>query len=70
MGKRKVTMMVCDNPECDNEEEIFPGGPTLGYHLGRGAWHNVRGGGPIPPTYACSIDCISPAVAAMMDTDG
>jgi hypothetical protein len=58
---RKVTMLECDNPGCSNEYEHSKDDPAPGYHLGKGYWI-VGGGGPIPATYACSPECITPAV--------
>lgn len=59
--KERVTIQTCDNPQCgewfiDSREE-----PAPGYHLGSGFWC-MGGGGPIPATYACSVDCIAPGI--------
>lgn len=68
MAKRKVTMEGCDNPECPTEYEHDAQDPSPGYHLGKGYW-SLGGGGPIPATYACSEECIVPAVLAQIDRD-
>jgi hypothetical protein len=69
MATRKATLMVCDNPRCPDksEYEVTPQDPSApGYHLGKGHY-DLAGGGPIPATYACSEDCIVPALRANMD---
>ncbi|QNJ55990.1 hypothetical protein SEA_RASPUTIA_100 [Microbacterium phage Rasputia] len=76
MAKQKITVEICDNPRCKKgdgqrpySEEIFPEDPsTMGYHLGKGHWV-LGGGGPIPATYACSKECIVPAIEAQIDRD-
>jgi hypothetical protein len=62
MTQQKVIMMVCDNPTCRSRYEHSKEEPALGYHLGKGLWADDGGGGPIPATYACSLECIGPAV--------
>ena len=62
MGKQRVTMMVCDNPACRNRHEHSKEEPALGYHLGKGFWADEGGGGPLTSVYACSTECITPAV--------
>lgn len=66
MALEKVTMMSCDNPDCDYREEHTKEEPASGYHLGRGYWV-LGGGGPIPATYAHSLECVVPALQHMMD---
>lgn len=66
MAKQKATIEVCDNPECGNSEIVTKDEPATGYHLGRGFWVS-GGGGPIPATYACSEECILPAVRANVE---
>lgn len=63
MGARKATMLACDNPSCDFEMETTKEDPAYGYHL-TGAIHMEWGGGPIPKTFACSPECIEPAIEA------
>lgn len=67
MGKRKAVMMDCDNPRCNVSNEHTSMDPAPGYHLGKGAWHDFGGGGPIPAVYAHSKACIQPAVEAVID---
>jgi hypothetical protein len=64
MGMRTAKILICDNAECGEEEEVdFEGvTATSGYHLGKGSWATGAGGGPIPKTYACSIECLAAAV--------
>lgn len=63
--RRKAIMQSCDNPDCDNEYEYVKGEDLpLGYYIERGAWHDGGGGGPIPVTYACSIECLTAAIEA------
>lgn len=71
MAKRKITVEVCDNPRCKKgegefpyQEETYPHESTMGYHLGKGTWVHGGGGDYVPPTYACSADCIVPAIEA------
>ena len=66
MGVRKATIATCDNPECDNEAETSRDDPAPGYYLGKGYWV-LGGGGPIPATYACSVECIAKAVQGQID---
>lgn len=66
MGKRKAVIMDCDNPRCDTSGEYDKNEPLPGYHFSKGMWVNA-GGGPIPPLYACSKECIAPAVEAVID---
>lgn len=65
MAKRKAIIMVCDNPECDNENEVYEHDITIGYFIKKGGYYaNGAGGGPIPETYACSEDCLGAAISA------
>lgn len=65
MAKRKAIIMVCDNPACLNENEVYEDDITLGYFIKKGGHYaNGAGGGPIPETYACSEACLSPAISA------
>lgn len=66
MSTQKVTMMECDNPNCNYREEHSKEEPASGYHLGKGYWV-LGGGGPIPATYAHTEGCILPAVLHMID---
>lgn len=63
--KIRVTVMVCDNPDCDDSYRHTKEEPAYGFHLGKGFW-SQGGGGPIPATYACSEECIGPAVMHMI----
>jgi hypothetical protein len=67
MGKRRVTVLECDNPDCESEPVIEDGEPILGLHINGGVWHHSGGGGPIPKTYACSEACLLPAIVARFD---
>jgi hypothetical protein len=60
--------MVCDNPRCDIEREGFSLEPAFGYYLTKGEYHEMTYGGKIPRTYACSIQCISPAIEAQIES--
>ena len=63
MGKKKITAMKCDNPECRAlvapEDEFSE---PQGIYLGRGHYTMEWGGGPLPALFACSTDCVGPAV--------
>lgn len=66
MAKKRVTVQVCDNPTCA-EQYIDDGSQDVpGFHLGKGYWVS-GGGGPIPATYACSRECVVPAIDANID---
>lgn len=68
MAKQKVVVEVCDNPRCDSEPQISTKeDPALGFYLGKGFWADGAGGGPLPATYACSKECIVPAINANID---
>ena len=67
MGKRKALMEQCDNPNCQTSYEFDKEDPNPGYHLGKGVYVLGGGGGPIPATYACSTECIVPAIDANID---
>ena len=71
MSKKKVTVEVCDNPRCKQgdgqfpyQEEFSKEEPAMGFHLGKGTWTHGGGGDYVPPTYACSKECIVPAIEA------
>lgn len=65
--KKHIELEGCDNPNCDYEEEVNRDDPAAtGYHFMRG-YYVLAGGGPIPPFYAHSEDCIVPAMRAVMD---
>lgn len=70
MGREKATVMVCDNPECRKQFLHEKDEPALGYYFGKGMWHLGGGGGPILATYACSEECILPAIQYNMDPQG
>lgn len=61
--KKKATVETCDNPECGTIE-IVGDEVVFGYHLGKGYWASGLGGGPVRATFACSEECILPAVLA------
>jgi hypothetical protein len=66
VAKRTIVVMDCDNPDCDNtQEHNAQSGPALGIFIDKGQWHFEGGGMPLPTTYACSFDCLSPALAHM-----
>lgn len=67
MANVRVTMKECDNPECRERFEHTTEEPAPGYHIGKGYWV-LSGGGPIPATYACSTECITPALEHMIET--
>lgn len=63
MGKARVTIYICDNPECDNQVVHTTAEPALGYHLS-GQVHLSDISVKLPKTYACSTACIGAAVHA------
>lgn len=67
MAKKKATVMVCDNPDCGNTRLTSREDPALGYYLGKGVMHESWGGGPIGETYACSYQCVAPAIAHILE---
>lgn len=67
MGKRKTTLIECDNPNCATAYEYDKNDPAIGYHLGKGVQHAGGGGWPIPEVYACRKECIELAVLAAID---
>jgi hypothetical protein len=70
MPTRKVTIVECDNPECDSEY-IDGEEDGIGYHFLKGYQIDGGGGWPIPKVYACSKDCLAPAIeAVVMQADG
>ncbi len=61
MSKSRAMIEYCDNPTCDTHYIVFENEPSPGYRFKGGSWE-VGGGGPIPAFYACSEDCIVPAM--------
>lgn len=62
MATKRVTVLMCDNPACeiahiDNKDE-----PAHGYHGKQVGIHLQYGGGSIKKWYACSLECIAPAI--------
>lgn len=67
MSKHKITVERCENPTCSNEAEVVPGEVTPGVAVGRGVYYDGFVGGPLPAIYACSVECLSPAVQAAIE---
>lgn len=68
MAKETKTVLICASPECGTVHilsDIEDDAP-YGYYLS-GSAHLSFGGGPIPELYACSEDCIKPAVLEAFD---
>lgn len=66
MATMKIEIITCDNPDCDTEERYDKDDLPTGYHLSGGIFI-MNGGGPIPKVYACSEDCLVPAINAAID---
>lgn len=65
MAKRKATIEICDNPDCESEiqTQLVDGvNAIIGFHLGKGSYAQDWGGGPLPAIFACSTDCIVAAI--------
>lgn len=61
MAKKKVTAFECDNPRC-GQIVLEEDGIAFGYHIGRVIQHAAWGGGAANRTFACSEECITPAI--------
>jgi hypothetical protein len=65
--KLKATIEVCDNPDCLNDFIIGADKePAPGYHFGKGFWI-LGGGGPIRAFYACTKECVIPALDRVIE---
>lgn len=70
MAKKKVTVEVCDNPNCPSEPQITePSERAEGFYLGKGFWIHEASGRPIPATFACSWDCLMPAIESNIEKE-
>lgn len=72
MPKRKeqVVVWTCDNPRCVTTTVEGPAfDPPVGYWINSGRIHYAGGGGPLGQVYACSFECLGPAVEAVYDAD-
>lgn len=65
MATKKVQVMQCDNPECRAEAITSKEEPAFGFYIQRGFWATGSGGGPLRNIYACSVECITPAIEEM-----
>lgn len=64
MSRQTRHVEVCDNADCNRTSFTAKDEPALGIYLKGGVQHQSWGGGPIPKTYACSMECIVPAIVA------
>lgn len=64
MGKARVTIYICDNPDCGARNLHTPEEPALGFHLTNVQVHAQDGGFKTGKVYACSTECIVPAILA------
>lgn len=61
MASRTVKMLECDNPQCSARFPHTKEDPAPGVFIDRG-WWDLSGGGSFAKAYACSWDCLEPAV--------
>lgn len=61
MARRQIEILECDNPACGKSFEMG-GDPVLGIHLSGGIIHEGTGGGSFDEVFACSNECLAPAV--------
>lgn len=64
MGKARVTVYICDNPECDTQSVHTTAEPAVGYHLGGQAHLGDGISVKLPKVYACQTTCVGPAIHA------
>lgn len=63
MGRRSATLQECDNPTCQTETEYVRGEKLPhGYYFDKVTESHEWGGGSLPKMYACSYECIVPAL--------
>lgn len=67
MAKITRTLYRCDNPKCGAEEEHTKDEPAVGIHIRSGFYEIDGGGGGLPQTYACSLDCVEAALRETID---
>lgn len=65
MAKAVKKFMICDNPKCNSAHEDDEIAVVLGYYIQSGSVHQGGGGGPVAKVYACSEECLGPAVTAV-----
>lgn len=66
MAKVSRKFMDCDNPECSVSREDDEIEVATGYYVQSGSVHHGGGGGPVAKVYACSEECLGPAVTAVL----
>lgn len=64
MGKARVTIYICDNPECGARHMHTTAEPAMGFHLSSAQYHLPDGSWKIGKLYACSAECLAKAINA------
>lgn len=61
MARRQIEILECDNPACGKGFDVGVD-IVLGIHLSGGIIHEGTGGGSFGEVFACSDECLAPAV--------
>lgn len=61
--REKRNVQVCENPDCGASHDEFQGLDAHGVYVDRG-WRHLAGSGGFAKVYACSWECIGPAMKA------
>lgn len=64
MPKARVTVYICDNPECKVQHLHTKEQPAPGFHHTRTVYRLPDGEWPVGKLYACSATCLGKAVEA------
>lgn len=63
MARAVQTIMICDNPTCTVSRPHEPAEPAEGIFVESAMVHTGGGGGEAARVYACSPECIGPAIS-------
>lgn len=67
---KNIKVLACDNPHCDVSSPLNPDVPDEkpeGIYIDKGMVREEGRGGPFTRVYACSSNCIGPAVTAVFE---
>lgn len=64
MGKTRITIAVCDNPDCKEQRIHSAAAPAQGFHLNSARYNLPDGSWLIGKLFACTADCLAKAIDA------